>query len=309
MGVGAAAAAENDFSAFLAGVQQDAVAQGARAGAVAAALRTVQYLPHVIELDNRQPEQTMTFSEYLAKVVTPQREEAARDALAENRPLLDRVSRRYSVPTGIIVALWGIESAFGKITGNYPVLSALATLGYQGRRAKYFRGELIAALRIIGQGDVAPDEMSGSWAGAMGQCQFMPSTYLHYAVDFDGDGRRNIWTDRADVFGSIANFIARLGWRPDETWGRQVLIPANFDTSNAGLGIKRPTAQWDELGVRSLAAGPLPGGALEASLVLPGGTGGPALLVYDNFRVIMRWNRSTYFAAAVGYLSDSVNRG
>ena len=146
--------------------------------------------------------------------------------------------------------------------------------------------------------------MTGSWAGAMGQCQFMPSTFLGYAVDYDGDGRRNIWTDRADVLASIANFIAHLGWRNGETWGRSVLLPAGFDARYTGLGVRRPTAEWGRLGVRSADAGPLSAREIEASLVLPDGSDGPALLVYDNFRTIMRWNKSTYFAAAVGYLAD-----
>jgi membrane-bound lytic murein transglycosylase B len=309
MGVGTAAASEGDFNAFLAGMRRDAVAHGIRAATVDFALRRAQYLPHVIELDRRQPEKTMTFTTFLQKIVTPEREQHARAALAANRALLDRVSRRFYVEPRFIVALWGIESNFGTITGNYPVISSVATLAYDGRRAHYFRSELVAALRILDAGDIAVDRMDGSWAGAMGQCQFMPSTFLSYAVDFDGDGRRDIWTDRADALASIANFIARLGWRDGEGWGRPVLIPANFDRNMSGLDFRRPTREWARYGVRDIDAGPLRGRDLEASLVLPDGANGPALLVYDNFRTIMRWNRSTYFAAAVGYLADSMRRG
>jgi membrane-bound lytic murein transglycosylase B len=304
-----AAAAEEDFNNFLAGVRREALAQRIRPATVDVALRRAQYLPHVIELDRKQPEHTMTFTEFIDKFVTPQRKDDARRALAENWPLLGQVHQRYDVQPRFIVSLWGFESNFGKNTGNYPVVSALATLAFDGRRSAYFRGELIAALRILDQGHIQTEAMNGSWAGAMGQCQFMPSTFLNYAVDFDGDGRRDIWNDRADVLGSIANFISHLGWHGDQNWGRDVLIPANFDARLAGLDSRRPTGEWSRLGVRSADAGPLPGGEIDASLVLPDGPNGPALLVYDNFRAIMKWNKSTYFAVAVGYLADSMIQG
>jgi membrane-bound lytic murein transglycosylase B len=172
-----------------------------------------------------------------------------------------------------------------------------------------FRAELIAALKILDQGNVRPDAMLGSWAGAMGQCQFMPTTFLSYAVDFDGDGHRDIWNDRADVLGSIANYISRLGWRGNESWGRQVVLPSNFDERLAGPESRRPIAEWSRLGVRAAGSVPLTGQEPEASLVLPDGPGGTALLVFDNFRVIKKWNNSTYFAAAVGYIADSIDRG
>jgi membrane-bound lytic murein transglycosylase B len=304
--VAAAEAAPSDFSAFLAGVRRDAAAQGIRRAAVDVALRSAQFLPHVIELDRKQPERVLTFSQYIEKVVTPQRKEDARRQLADNRVVLDAIWRRFNVEPRFIVALWGLESDFGKVTGNYSVISAVATLAYDGRRSAYFRSELISALRILDQGHIRPDDMTGSWAGAMGQCQFMPSTFLSYAVDYDGDGRRDIWNDRADVLASIANFIARLGWHGGESWGRDVLVPRDFDPRFAGLEVKRPTGEWGRLGVRSLDSGPLSVRESEASLVMPDGANGPALLVYDNFRVIMKWNKSTPFAASVGYLADSM---
>lgn len=304
-----AAAAEGDFYAFLSGVRRDAAAQGIRAATIDIALRNAQYLPRVIELDRKQPERTMTFGEYLEKVVSSQRMDGARRQLVDNRVLLDGIWRRYNVEPRFVVALWGIESDFGKVTGNYAVVAALATLAFDGRRSSYFRGELISALRILDQGHIRADNMTGSWAGAMGQCQFMPSTFLGYAVDYDGDGRRDIWNDRADVLASIANYIARLGWRGGEGWGREVMLPAGFDPRAGGLEVKRPTGEWSRLGVRSIDAGPLAARESEASLVMPDGMGGPAFLVYDNFRTIMKWNKSTYFAAAVGYLADSIARG
>ena len=303
-----ARAAESDFTAFLAGVRRDAVGQGIRTPTVDVALRGAQFLPHVIELDRKQPERVLTFGEYMEKVVTPQRKEDARHELAANRALLDAIWRRYGVEPPIIVALWGLESDFGRIPGNYPVVSALGTLAFDGRRSSYFRSELIAALRILDQGHIRVEDMTGSWAGAMGQCQFMPSSFLSYAVDYDGDGRRDIWNDRADVLASIANYIGRLGWRGGESWGREVLVPHGFDSRFTGLEVRRPTGEWGRLGVRSSDAGPLATRENEASLVMPDGANGPALLVYENFRVIMRWNKSTYFAASVGYLADSMAR-
>lgn len=301
-----AIAAQGDFSSFLYLVRREAAAQGIRGATVDLALSRAQYLPHVVELDRHQPEQVLTFAQYLQKTVSPQRIDNGRRELDDNRGLLGSVWRRYEVEPRFIVALWGMESDFGRITGNYMVVSSLATLAYDGRRGPYFRGELISALRILDQGNVGVGAMTGSWAGAMGQCQFMPSTFLRYAVDFDGDGRRDIWGDRPDVLGSIANFLAHLGWRNGESWGRRVLLPAGFDTRSTGLGVRRPTAEWSRMGVRDIDARPLAARMTEASLVMPDGAGGPALLVYDNFRTIMRWNKSTYFAAAVGYLADAM---
>jgi membrane-bound lytic murein transglycosylase B len=309
LGGGKAAAAESDFSGFLAGVRRDASAQGIRPATLDIAFRYIQYLPHVIELDRKQPDRTMSFAEYIEKFVTPQRRENARRELAGNWTLLDKVRQRFNVQPRFIVSLWCFESDFGNIMGNYSVPASLATLAYEGRRASYFRPELLSALKILDQGHIRADAMLGSWAGAMGQCQFMPSTFLSYAVDFDGDGRRDIWTSRADVLGSIANYLSRLGWRGNESWGREVAVPGNFDTRLAGLDTRRPIAEWNRLGVRPVGAAPFTGREAAASLVLPDGLGGTGLLVYDNFRSIMRWNKSTKFAAAVGFLADSMDRG
>jgi membrane-bound lytic murein transglycosylase B len=304
-----AAAPEGGFYVFLASVRRDAIGRGIRASTVDLAFRKAQFLPHVIELDRKQPERTMTFTQYIAKVVTPQRKEDARNQLAQNQALLDAIWRRYGVEPSIIVALWGLESDFGRLPGNIPTISALATLTYDGRRGAYFRSELMAALRILDRGDIGVEEMTGSWAGAMGGPQFMPSSYLEYAVDYDGDGRRDIWNNRGDVLASIANYIRGLGWRGGQSWGQDVLLPDGFNPGFAGLNARRPTGEWSRLGVRSVNASPLRERESEASLVMPEGASGPALLVYANFRAIMKWNPSTYFAVSVGYLSDSIARG
>jgi len=309
LGDGKARAAEGDWDGFIAGVRRDALARGVRVGTVDFVFRYVQYLPKVVELDRNQPEHKKTFAEFIASAVTPQREADGRRAIEENAELLERVRRTYNVQPRFVVALWGVESGFGKFLGTYFVPASLATLAYDGRRSALFREELITSLRILDEGDIAPHDMLGSWAGAMGQCQFMPSTFLKYAVDFDRDGRRDIWGDRADALGSIANYIAQLGWRGNQGWGFAASVPPDFDTRNTGLETRRPMSQWVQLGVRS-ANGEVPAARDElASLVLPDGAGGQALVVYDNFRTIMRWNKSTFFAAAVGYLADSRGQG
>jgi peptidoglycan lytic transglycosylase B len=308
LGGGKAAAAESGFHDFLDAVRREAFAQGIRAGTVDIAFRYIRYLPHVVELDHRQPERQMTFGEYMAKVVTHQRLVEARQHLVDNWPLLWRVGERFRVQPRFIVALWGVESNFGRMMGSYPVPAALATLAYDGRRGRLFRAELLDALKILNRGDIGVEQMVGSWAGAMGQCQFMPSTFLRYAYDLDGDGRRDIWNDRADALASIANYLAHLGWRGNQDWGREVSVPADFDTRLAGLASRRSTRDWGRLGLRPADGGAFTGREPAASLVLPDGAGGTGLLVYDNFRAIKRWNNSTYFAAAVGTIADSIAR-
>ncbi len=310
-GLGAAAparAAEEEFDHWLAGLRQDALAQGIRPATLDRALAGLEPLQRVIELDRQQPETVISYADYLRHAVTPERCAAARERLAQNRALLDAVARRYGVQPRFIVALWGIETSFGQATGKFPVIASLATLAYDGRRSAFFRKELINALRIIDEDDVDPKEMLGSWAGAMGQSQFMPSSFLLYAVSYSGDGRRDIWHRREDVFASIANYLAQLGWRQDETWGRPVSLPKGLDSALIGPGVKRSLAQWRKLGLRRADGGPLPLRPIEASLLQPGGPDGPAVLIYDNYRVLMKWNSSNYFATAVGLLADSMER-
>jgi len=297
-----------DFPSFLAGVRQDALAAGIKPATLDRALAGLRPIPRVLELDRKQPERVFTFAEYMDRLVPPQRIEAARTRLAENRPLLDEIGGKYGVQPRFIVALWGIESDFGRGTGGFPVIGALATLAYDGRRSAFFRKELLNALKILDHGDIAPDAMMGSWAGAMGQSQFMPSSYLSYAVGWHGDGRRDIWNRKEDVFASIANYLARVGWRGDQNWGREVRLPPGFDRSLAGVDAVKPLAEWQRLGVRRADGGDLPVAENAAALVLPGGDDGPALLAYDNFRAILKWNNSLFFASAVGRLADSMEQ-
>lgn len=299
-------AADGDFATWLQGLRSEALSHGISPSTFDAAFANVEPIPRVIELDRKQPEFTLSFADYLAHVMPDSRIEHGRELLAENRALLDQVAATYGVQPRFVVALWGVESDFGRLTGDYPVIPALATLAFDGRRSSYFRGELFDALRILELGYIDLDSMRGSWAGAMGQNQFMPSAYLRYAVDYTGKGRRDIWRDRGDVFASTANYLHQLGWRNDESWGRAVHLPRGFDPHLADLTIRKPLTEWAALGVRSADGGPLPSRALEASLVQPGGANGPAYLVYGNFRALLGWNRSIFFATAVGLLADRV---
>lgn len=303
---GAGRAAEVDFGTWLAGVRQEAIAQGMRPQGVTQALAGVHQIDRVLELDRHQPETTLTFEQYIGLVVSPDRIQQGRQNLREHRGLLEQVSRRYAVQPRFIVALWGIESNYGNRSGDFPEISALATLAYDGRRSAYFRKELMAAIKIIDQGWVRPEDMLGSWAGAMGQCQFMPSSYLQFAVSYNDDGLRDIWHRHEDIFASIANYLARSGWHGDEGWGRRVFLPTGFDANLAGLNNRKPLADWQRLGIRALDGRDLVTREREASLILPDGPTGQALLAFSNFRATLKWNNSSYFAAAVGYLADSV---
>jgi peptidoglycan lytic transglycosylase B len=293
-----------DFSGWLEGVRAEARANGISESTISLALSGLTPLPRVIELDRNQPESTLRFEEYLARVVSEKRVEQGRALMAENAALLQQVSQRFGVQPRFIVALWGVESDYGRLTGEFNVVAALATLAYDGRRSAYFRKELLQALRIVDAGHISPAAMTGSWAGAMGQNQFMPSSFLDFAVDFDGDGRRDIWSNRADVFASIANYLALTGWNGTESWGRQVRLPAGFDQSLITLDQRRSLEEWSRLGVTLADGGALPATGPMASLAQPAGRGGAAYLVYDNYRTVLRWNRSLYFATAVGHLAD-----
>jgi membrane-bound lytic murein transglycosylase B len=263
----------------------------------------------VLDLEKTQPEVKLTYAQYLSRTVTDQRVAQGQELLVQYRPLLERVSVAYGVQSQYIVALWGVESDYGRVTGGYPVIGALATLAYGSERKEMFRTELIDALRILDEKDITLQSMTGSWAGAMGQCQFLPSSFLHYAVDFSGDGRRDIWTDQADVFASIANYLHSFKWNPDETWGRAVHLPSGFDASLIDWKNAKLIPEWQRLGVRNLDGSDLAASAVPLALVASDGVEGPAYLVSPNFNVIMKWNRSTYFATSVGLLADRINGG
>ena len=294
------------FAAWLAGLRAEALDAGIRNETLNASFAGVAPIPRVIELDRRQPESTLTFEQYVDRIVSNARVDRGRTRLAENSPLLQEVAAKFGVQPRFIVALWGIETNFGQNTGGFSVIAALATLAYDGRRSQFFRRELLDALRIVDQGHIRPEAMKGSWAGAMGQSQFMPSSFMNYAVDYDGDGAKDIWNTSADVFASAANYLSGVGWKSDITWGREVRLPDGFDPALADLKVVKKLSEWQALGVRRADGSGLPKRELPASVVYPGKIGGPAYIVYDNYRALLRWNRSLYFATAVGLLSDKI---
>ena len=267
-----------------------------------------QWLPRVVELDRAQPEFTRTPWAYLDSAASPQRIAQGQAQWAAHRSALDAAAVRYGVPAPVITAIWGLESNYGQNFGSFRTVDALATLAYEGRRRDWARAELLAALRIIDQGDIAPEAMIGSWAGAMGHTQFLPSAFLAHAVDADGDGRRDIWGSIPDVAASTARFLADAGWQPQEPWGTEVHLPPGFDHGRAELNLRQSAAQWAEQGIRAVDGKPLP--ALASAAVLePAGARGPAFLVGQNFRTLLRYNNSTSYALAVALLAQRIDGG
>ncbi len=302
----AAGAATQTFAAFLDGVRAEARRQGVSQATLNRALANISPNQRVLELDRRQPEFTQTWAQYRDARLSQQRIDAGRRAFADNRATLEAVQARFRVPARVVVAIWGLETNYGGFTGNFSVIESLATLAWDGRRSAYFRAELIAALKILDAGHVAPERMRGSWAGAMGHPQFMPTNFDRLAVDMDGDGRRNIWDSKPDALGSIANYLARSGWREDELWGREVVLPAGFNPDDARRDNTRPLRDWVRAGVRRPDGTDLPALDLQTAILLPDGAGGQAFAVYPNFNVIRRYNPSNFYALAVGMLSDRV---
>ena len=295
-----------EFSSWLEELRQEARAKGISESTLHEALDNLDPIPRVIELDRRQPEFTQTFWRYLDSRVTEKRIERGRTLLKKHKELFDTIERRYGVQPRFLVAFWGLETNFGDYLGSFSVIGSLATLAHDPRRSDFFRSELLAALSIIEDGHISAANMLGSWAGAMGQPQFMPSTFVRYAVDGDSDGRQDIWYTLLDVFASAANFLSESGWQGDKTWGREVKIPSDFNLELTGKKVKKTLAAWQNLGVRKITGQELPKVDIEASLILPAGHAGPAFLVYNNFHTILRWNRSDFYAIAVGYLADRI---
>lgn len=304
--------ADAKFDEWLDNLRRDATADGISAATLDAALTDITLIERVIELDRSQPEFTLTFAQYLDRVAPVSRQNRANARLAEHRSLLDEIGKAYGVQPRFIVALWGIETDFGRVQGGFKVIPALVTLAYDGRRSEFFRKELMDALHIIEDGHITAANMNGSWAGAMGQSQFMPSSFRQYAEDYNNDGKRDIWNTQSDVFASAANYLSSVGWRDDMTWGRQVSLPSDGLASPVKAmalhdnKTKKTLPEWAKLGITSADGSALPSRPLEARLVLTDGAEGPAYLVYANYEAILRWNRSNYFAIAVGTLADSM---
>ncbi|HYZ62481.1 MAG TPA: lytic murein transglycosylase [Acetobacteraceae bacterium] len=302
----AAHAQPGEFDAFVAGVKSEARRMGIRESTLQAAFAGVAPNQRVIELDRRQPETTMTWPEYRARVLPDARIQLARENYARERRLLAAVEQRFGVDGAIIVGIWGIESGFGANRGNYRLVEALSTLAWEGRRAAFFRKELMNALRILDAGDVTPARLTGSYAGAMGQPQFMPSSYLTYAVDFDGDGKRDIWESRPDIFASVANYLSRNGWRHGQPWIQPVRVPPEMSPLGTGRGNKRALGEWMRQGVTRTDGRPFSRTDVPGELLLPtGADAGEGYIAYANGSVVRSYNPPDFYILAVGLLANA----
>jgi membrane-bound lytic murein transglycosylase B len=301
------ASAQDAFRAFLASVRADAIASGIAAATVDHAFAGLKPNAKVLELDSHQPEVTQSWRQYRLTRVSDQRIAAGRQAMQANGARLAEITLRYGVQPGVLVAIWGLESNFGGFTGGFSVIEALATLAADGRHNGFFRAELISALRILDHGDITLSRMTGSYAGAMGQPQFMPSSYLQYAVDFEGTGRRDIWNNPADVLASMANYLAKSGWRPAEPWCQPIRVPPGFDAGPNGRDDRRPLSAWAQLGVTRADGAAFSRPDAHGGIVMPDGAGGDAYMTYENFAVIRLYNPSDLYALSVGVLANALS--
>ena len=297
---------EGNFQTFLAGVRAEARRAGISAATLERAFAGIQPNQRVIELDRKQPEFTMTWEQYRSRVISDQRITDGKAQTRANAALLQSIKARFGVDPRVITGIWGLESNYGSKTGGFHVIEALATLAWEGRRATFFRAELMAALKILEAGDITPARMTGSYAGAMGQPQFMPTSFVRLAIDFDGDGKRDIWNSKADALGSIANYLQKSGWKDGETWGQEIILPGNFPAASAGRDNRKPVSEWLGMGVRPADGQPRARNDAPGAVILPDGRAGQAFLVYANFTAIRRYNPSDFYALAVGLIGDQV---
>ncbi len=302
-----AIANEKPVGLWIMEFKKEAQAQGISPALLEKAFHGFAPDERVVSLDRKQPEGTKTFHQYLESAASPARVKQGRELYLKHKALLERIGKKYGVQPRFIVALWGIETNYGQNTGGFSVVRSLATLAYEGRRADFFRDELLKALKIIQAGHITLEQMQGSWAGAMGQSQFMPSSFLSFAVDENKNGRKDIWNTQEDVFASIANYLHKSGWNDSLTWGRRVRLPEGFDISLENIDKMRPLDEWRALGIKNVDGTALPARNVAAALVFPNREPSQgAWLVYPNFHVLLKWNRSRYFASAVGILADRI---
>lgn len=301
------ASLEDNWSSCVTALRQRAADSGISSATIALALDDVRPLQRVVAADRNQAEFTRTFADYLDTRVTTARIETGRKRLREHRTLLDEVAVEHGVPAQYLVAFWGLETNFGSFKGRQPTFSALATLACDARRSGFFANQVIDALHVVETDGLEPAALTGSWAGALGHMQFMPTTWRRYAVDGDGDGRRHLAASLADAMHSAGRFLAALGWERGWRWGREVRLPEAFDYSLTGRDNRRPLSEWRRLGVRRVDGAPLPDLDAPAAIIVPMGHRGPAFAVYGNFEVIMGWNRSEHYALTVGHLADRIN--
>ncbi|ATX66232.1 lytic murein transglycosylase [Roseinatronobacter bogoriensis] len=297
------------FDSWKQQFQTRATSAGIPASIVEPALNNAGFLPDVIARDRRQAEFTRTLEDYLGIAVSPERLAGGRAALSRHASTLRAIEARYDVEAEVITAIWGLESRYGTERGDVPVISALATLAFEGRRGAFFESQLIAALRILQRGDTSAANLRGSWAGAMGHTQFIPTTYQEYAVDFTGNGRRDIWSeDPSDALASAANYLSRMGWRRGRPWGVEVRLPDGFDMGSTGRGSTRSVAAWTSAGVRDMDGRPVTDHGA-ASVIIPDGPRGPAFMTFSNFTTLTRYNNSEFYVIGIGHLSDRLRGG
>ncbi len=297
---------EQGFQNWVTEFKKSALKEGISQNTLDSAFKDVQLNHRVLKLDRRQPEFSLTFWQYFNRTVTDWRIETGQKLYKKHKVQLDEITKQYGVPGRFLISFWGMETNYGGYTGNTKIIESLATLAYDPRRSTFFTRELIAALRIIDLGHVKPEQMKGSWAGAMGQPQFMPSNYLKYTIDGDNDGKIDLWNSLPDVFHSMGSFLQQIGWQAGENWGREVQLPKQFNLALADNKTEKALQQWQKLGIKLADGRVLPTADLDARLLLPSGYSGPAFLVFENFQVIKRWNRSNNYAISVGHLADRI---
>ncbi len=307
IGTSTAAFADEGFDKYVESLKAEAKESGISADTITAAFDGITFTERAVKADKNQPEKKLTLDEYIPRAVPDWKVKQANQRYQEHKDTLEAVGKKYGVQPRFIVALWGVESNFGRLMGNYNVIEALSTLAYEGRREAFFRKQVMAALQILDEGHISAKNMKGSWAGAMGQPQFMPTSFLTFAVDGNNDGRVDIWNTQADVFASAANYLSKSGWDDTYTWGRQVSIP---DLPEELKGVQSEKAktltEWQALGVRKLDGGALPNVDIKAWLIQPDDQHGRAYLIYGNYQTLLKWNRSHYFALAVSHLADRI---
>ncbi len=295
----------HSFEDFLGNIRQIAIEQGVSKSTIDKAFFELSPNLDILEADRKQAEFSQNFWHYINKRVNQTRLNNGYDTLKQNTSLLNKVSQKYGVPNYILVSFLGLESNYGNYTGKLNLIQSLATLAFDPRRSDFFTRELVALLKLIDKGKI-PIDAKGSWAGAMGAVQFMPSNVQAYGVDADKDGIVDLWNSQEDIYSSAANFLKHLGWKKGQKWGREVTIPKNFDYRLTGLQNKKKVTDWGSLGIRKANGSALPNSSMEGSLIVPMGHRGPAFLVYQNFSVILGWNRSQLYALSVGYLGDRI---
>ena len=299
-------AEQANFESFVREFRSTALSAGISPDLYDRATAGISFNPSIEEQNEKQPEFVRPIWEYLAGIITPQRVEQGRELIGEHFARFRNLTDRFGVSPQILTAIWGIETGYGRILGSFNLVEALANLAFEGPRTDFGKRELLAALEIAQQQNIQPAEMTSSWAGAFGQTQFVPTTFLKYAVDGDDDGRIDLWHSPADALASTANYLQQSGWQQGEIWGEEVQLPADFAYANANLSIRKTVAEWEQLGIRAMPDQTMPAGDELASIILPAGYRGPAFLVLNNFNVLLKYNSAIPYALAVGLLADRI---